>query len=346
MMQSATPVVSVVIPAHNAQATLTETLELALRQTCRDIEVLVVDDGSCDSTPEIAEAYARRDPRVRVLRQANGGVARARNCGIRHSKGQFVSPLDADDLWHPQKLELQLKALARVPGAALAYNWSRFVDERGAVIGSGPRPILEGPVFHRHIMWNFIGNGSTPLIVAGVLQRVGYEPALRDRKREGAEDYLMQLLVAKDHAFACAPAYLTGYRRMAGTMSSDKLQMARSVTSMFAMAAGQFDGFSRELCRRQQAEYLTSQADFHLGRRAIDEAAGRLIAACRLDLGTGASWMLRRALRASGSRPEPHAARAPKPFTEQDPWKLAATWAPNAFIKLEARLANADGAHH
>jgi hypothetical protein len=153
----------------------------------------------------------------------------------------------------------------------------------------------------------------------------------------------MQLLVAKDHAFACVPAYLTGYRRMIGTMSSDKLQMARSTSSLFAMLAHQVDGFARDLCRRQQAEYLTSQTDFHLGQHAIGEAAATFIAASGLDLATGAAWLVKRALRVSASRANTCPGDPLQPrFTEQDPWKHADTWAPDAFLKLEARLARAD----
>src|SRR5687767_8086677 len=91
--------VSVIIPAFNAGASIDETLDSVLRQTYRDFEVLVVDDGSDDDTPARVAAFAARDPRVVLLRQQRGGVAAARNLAISRSRGELVAPLDADDLW-------------------------------------------------------------------------------------------------------------------------------------------------------------------------------------------------------------------------------------------------------
>jgi len=349
----ASPVVSVVIPAYNAEATLPETLESALRQTCRDIEVLVIDDGSRDGTRGVAEAYASRDGRVRVLSQPNGGVARARNYGADEARGRVISPLDADDLWHPRKLEEQLKALGRVAGAALAYNWSRFIDEHGVVTGSGPAVRFEGHVFHRHIMWNFIGNGSTPLIVSEVLRQVGYDPALRDSAAQGAEDYLMQMRVAKDYGFACAPAYLTGYRRVSGTMSGDELQMLWSIDRVFESLASESHGLTRRLCHRRRVEFLTWAAEVHLKTGGYRQALIAVLSAARLEPMTRALWLFDRALllrfrrarhRGAAERlAEAENAGSRVPFDQQDPWGGPTTFTtPPEFARMHGWLAKAD----
>lgn len=100
------PTVSVVIPVYNRAHCIAEAVESVLGQTFRECEVLVVDDGSTDATPEV---LARYGDRIRYLRQENAGPAAARNRGIRESRGEFVAFLDSDDLWRPEKLELQVR---------------------------------------------------------------------------------------------------------------------------------------------------------------------------------------------------------------------------------------------
>jgi glycosyltransferase involved in cell wall biosynthesis len=96
------PTVSVITPAFNAAPYVRETLDSVLAQTFTDFEVIVVDDGSTDETAAIVDWYAQRDPRVRVVRQANRGIAAARNTAIAHARGRFLALLDSDDLWFPR----------------------------------------------------------------------------------------------------------------------------------------------------------------------------------------------------------------------------------------------------
>ena len=95
------PVVSVITPAYNAERYIEHTLESALRQTFREFELLVVDDGSTDGTAAIAQRYAEKDARFRVLRQTNRGIAAARNLAMRRARGRYLALLDSDDLWFP-----------------------------------------------------------------------------------------------------------------------------------------------------------------------------------------------------------------------------------------------------
>lgn len=84
---------------------------IASAQTHRNLEIIVVDDGSCDATPEIIQHHADEDPRIRIIRQPNAGVAAARNHAISEAKSDYIAPVDADDLWNPDKIEKQLAAL-------------------------------------------------------------------------------------------------------------------------------------------------------------------------------------------------------------------------------------------
>jgi len=110
------PLVSVVIPSYNAAATLPATLDSVWAQTYPRIEVIVVDDGSTDATGEV---LARCGSRVRVIRQANGGLASARNTGCTAASGRFIALLDADDLCEPERIGVQVAFMAARPDVVL-----------------------------------------------------------------------------------------------------------------------------------------------------------------------------------------------------------------------------------
>jgi len=116
------PLVSVVIPTYQRKALVVEAIDSALAQTRGDLEVVVVDDGSTDGTVEALAARYGVDPRVRVLRQGNGGTASARNTGIAAATGTFVALLDSDDLFLPDHLEFLLPPLEADPTADLAIG--------------------------------------------------------------------------------------------------------------------------------------------------------------------------------------------------------------------------------
>ncbi|MDT0575465.1 glycosyltransferase family 2 protein [Croceicoccus sp. F390] len=222
--------VSVIVPAFNAAATLEETLLSVRDQTHRNLEIIVIDDGSHDRTREIGERQASLDPRIRVISQPNGGVAVARNHGIEQARGAFVAPVDADDLWRPRKIERQLRALrAAGPETGLIYCWSAAIDENGDVISRSSTPSHAGDVLPQLFYGNFVGNGSSALMrKEAILAAGGYDPTLRARKAQGCEDWKLYLLLAERTHFAVVPDYLVGYRQTSAAMSGDVSQMLRS----------------------------------------------------------------------------------------------------------------------
>lgn len=279
--------ISILVPAYNAAATIERTIASALGQSHREIEVLVVDDGSTDSTPDLVRAIAARDGRVRLLVQPNGGVARARNTALDAAQGEFVAPLDADDLWHPEKLAMQLAALDAAPaGTALCYNWFRRIDAQDRVFPGAPSPVVEGRVFHQHLEWNFISNGSTPLVRADVARAVRYDSVLNDAGNAGVEDYLFQLRIARNHRFACVPAYLTGYRRAGGGLSGQVARMIRSHLQMYALLAPDAGDAAQPIIRRQVARLAVELARNRIRRRLPGEAAAALRQAFAADAAT------------------------------------------------------------
>ncbi|WP_369726014.1 glycosyltransferase family 2 protein [Bradyrhizobium sp. LLZ17] len=103
--------VSIVIPAYNAERFIARTLASAQAQTYEKLEIIVIDDGSTDNTRSVVEAIAATDKRLELISTPNRGVARARNLGIENARGPYVAFLDADDLWHPTKIARQVEAL-------------------------------------------------------------------------------------------------------------------------------------------------------------------------------------------------------------------------------------------
>jgi glycosyltransferase involved in cell wall biosynthesis len=138
------PIVSVIIPAYNAEAFIAETIESVLAQTLTDIEVLVIDDGSRDGTAAVVQAF----PQVRYVHKANGGVSAARNLGAELAKGEFLAFLDSDDIWHPDKLRQQVQALREHPDSdlsrtALATDPQSLANIKAAT-ASPPAPATGG----------------------------------------------------------------------------------------------------------------------------------------------------------------------------------------------------------
>ena len=120
--------VTVIIPVFNGERWISSTLASAAAQTHSMLEILVIDDGSTDGTAAIVEAAASRDDRIRLIRKQNGGVSAARNKGIAEARGELIAPLDADDLWHREKIARQVAAM-RSPEVGLVYCWAVEIDE-------------------------------------------------------------------------------------------------------------------------------------------------------------------------------------------------------------------------
>lgn len=276
--------VSVIVPAFQAEATLARTLRSVLGQTHRDIEVLVVDDGSADGTCAIAERFRSLDKRVKVIEQANAGVAAARNLAIEQADGDYIAPLDADDLWHPGKLELQLERFAQGgPRVGLVYNWFRTIgaDDRVRVTSASPR--VEGMCLHRHLVYNFIANGSTPLIRRSALGDLRYSPALALADCGGCEDYLLQLQLAREWEFALVPAWLTGYRKAGITMSSDIGRMIRSHIMVLGMMREGLDPSGQAVIRERLGRLHIEHVRNRLQRGKPVQAGAALVAALGKD---------------------------------------------------------------
>ena len=259
------PLVSVIVPAHNAAKYLGETLRSALAQTYRNIELIVVDDGSADETGTIADRFAWEDRRVRVVRlDAQRGVAAARNAGIRQSRGELIAPLDADDVWYPQKVQKQVaRMLHSPPGVGVVYAWSAHLDDRGELTGGANTATESGDVLLAMIIRNFIGHASAPLIRRSCLDRVGlYDTRFAAQQMQGCEDRDLYLRLAEHYQFAVVPELLIGYRRHDAAMSRSVGPMAACNEILLSEMRSRHPEIPAEVfrwARSHFADYLSNQ---------------------------------------------------------------------------------------
>ncbi|MBQ9893130.1 MAG: glycosyltransferase [Bacteroidales bacterium] len=171
------PKVSVIVPCYNMEKYLGETLESVLAQTFGDWECIVVDDGSSDSSASVAEGFCGRDPRFRLLRRRNGGVASARNDGIAASSGEYILPLDADDLILPQYMAKALEILDNERDVTVVYSGARRF---------GASRSWDLPEFSMETML-----GRNCIYVSAFFRRRDYDltPGFRPSMKDGYEDW-------------------------------------------------------------------------------------------------------------------------------------------------------------
>jgi glycosyltransferase involved in cell wall biosynthesis len=202
--------VSTVIPAYNYARFVGRAIDSVLAQTHRDVECIVVDDGSTDDTPAV---LARYGDRIRAIRQENRGLSATRNTGIKASRGELIALLDADDEWKPEKLATQLPVLANDPDVAAVGCACDYLDIEGRSIGSGFKPSPErGAAGLRAVATrkSFVSSSSSGAVIR---RRVLDEVGLFDETLTAAEDWDMWLRIAARYAIVNLPEVLVRVHR-------------------------------------------------------------------------------------------------------------------------------------
>jgi glycosyltransferase involved in cell wall biosynthesis len=263
--------VSVVIPTFNSGRFVTGAVESALAQTRAPDEVIVVDDGSTDDT---STTIARFYQSVRYIRKENGGVSSARNRGVAEATGDLIGFLDADDVWHPRKLEVQIAALASRQDLGLIGSWTypwpadRHPDRPLPGEKFDLVEVPEDDLLIRNCLVT-----STVLVRKEVLQAAGeFDPKLH-----GPEDYDLWLRVARLAPIANLDVAVTGYRLgTPGSLSKNAVRMEAGMRLILDKldAAGVFRG--RNLFRRKV------RAHYHYLWGYMHREAGHRLTAAKL----------------------------------------------------------------
>jgi glycosyltransferase involved in cell wall biosynthesis len=218
LMETFVPLVSVVIPTYQHADFVGQAVQSVLEQTCQEIEVIVVNDGSTDRTLEILESFGTR---ITVITQDNRGLAAARNVGILHSRGEIIAFLDADDVWLPEKLEKQLDLFKKKPGVGLVFSDAWIFDGELTIGKYSQRVVPQaGWVQNKLFEEDFVPMPSV-MVRRTCFDQVG----LFDETLRSCEDYDMWLRISRVWEIDFVPQPLALYRISPNQMSQNLERM-------------------------------------------------------------------------------------------------------------------------
>ena len=208
------PTVSVLLPLYNCTAYVAEAIESILGQTYRDFELIVIDDGSTDETPRIAQRF--RDPRLRFYSQKNCGLAATLNRSIELAEGRYLARQDQDDISRPQRLLRQVALLDANPQCALVGTWAEIWKDRQPTGRAHRHPSDNATLKYELLLDNPFVHSSVMLRKEALDAVGGYST---DQNRQPPEDYELWSRIARKYQVANVPEALHVYREVAGSMS-------------------------------------------------------------------------------------------------------------------------------
>ncbi len=230
------PLVSVVIATYNMGQYLPQAVDSILQQTWKNLEVIVVDDGSTDNTPDVMQNYSN-DSRVNYIRNKNQGQPKAKNCGIKNTKGNFIAFCDADDFWEPNKLEIQIPLFAD-PKVGVVYSEVSFIDEHNNSFTKEHHEIRHsGKITNQMLIENFVPFG-TSVIRRKCIEKNG----IFDEEFRMGIDWDLWLRYSLDWEFVYTPEKTYVYRVWSGQMSNNyrgRYDHAKRILTKFVAQHGQ-----------------------------------------------------------------------------------------------------------
>ena len=267
------PLVSVIITAYNVADYIGPAILSALAQTLGDFEVLVLDDGSTDGTLKTARAFF--DRRLRIIQCPHRGPATLLRAGIELAQSPYIAPLDADDLWTPEKLEQQYQFLEAHRDAGLAFTWSRVIDEEGQDTGITSQ-LWEGPVAFSEMLSDCaLGLNSAALIRRKTLLAAGGIDTSLSAHYD--LDLALRIALLRHRNVWAIPEFLTMHRRRPGQLSSDIPAMEHAFHQVMVKARTLAPSL---LARVEQEAQASMQRRFAYGwyskrkyRRSLDAMA-------------------------------------------------------------------------
>ncbi|MDE7417250.1 MAG: glycosyltransferase [Lachnospiraceae bacterium] len=227
MMERRTGLVSIVVPVYNAERFIAETISYVQKQTYAEWELLLVDDCSTDKSREIINRKSGEDKRIKlIVLDENAGAAKARNRGIEEACGQYLCFLDADDIWMPDKLKIELESIKNAD-AGFVFMGYEFADVSGA--GLGKVVHVPGHITYQQALKNTTIFTSTVMIDRNKIPDEDiYMPCI------ASEDTATWWRILKKHGVGYGiDENLVKYRRSADTLSSNKLTAVRRIWNLY-----------------------------------------------------------------------------------------------------------------
>jgi len=285
--------ISVIIPTYNYARFLGEAIDSAFAQTSPSLEVIVVDDGSTDATPEVLAAYSDR---IRVIRQKNQGVAMARNAGIAAARGEYLAFLDSDDAWYPRKLELQLPRFEAEPALGLVHCGAETIDSAGRTLKMSVGG-MEGRVAEAMLRLDreVINPQGSSIVVP---KRVAEEIGGFDRRLPPSEDWDFCYRIAARYPIGYVAEVLVRYRLHGRGIHMNIARMERSM--LIALEKAFADPAVQPLRRYSYGRLHRVLAGCYFEGRQLGSFARNVIESLRYDprnFGYFAAYPLRVMLR-------------------------------------------------
>lgn len=236
------PVLSVIIPAYNVQDYIVQAIQSALGQTLRELEVIVTDDGSTDSTRECVASV--RDSRLKLLVQENAGLGAARNAGIRIARGKYIGFLDADDVWYPEKAETHLQVMEQDSSIGITYSFLAYVNALGEPTGQYRIARSKQPTILALVLRNDIIPSATIARKDALVQAGLFDEGLRS-----VEDHEMwvRILHKTSYSARLIPRVLTGYHERGDSLSMGGELYLRSAQSVMDRFEATIPGVTRRI---------------------------------------------------------------------------------------------------
>ena len=220
------PKVSVIIPTYNCVKFLSEAIESVIKQSYQDFEIIVVDDGSADSTKNIMDQYLQKyGPKIKYIYQDNSGLACARNTGIKIARGQYIALLDADDKWLPERLSEGVKLMESDNRIGLVHTNITVISENGRIIRIPKRKTryLSGMIFEHIFLRNADIACPTVLLKKQAIDKVGMFD--ENLARLGCEDRELWLRISQYYKIGYINKELAYYRDRISSMSKNTQKM-------------------------------------------------------------------------------------------------------------------------
>ncbi len=256
------PTVSVIIHTYNNERFIAETVESVLNQTYKDYEIVVVDDGSVDGTRDALIPYMQK---IMYHYKENGGIASAKNAGINLSQAEFVAFLDHDDLWVPDKLQLQMECFRNKPQVGLVYaKYTSFRD--GKDLRTKPEKGYSGWIFKELLSKSFIQT-STVVVKRECLDAVGPY----DESFSLGDEYDMFLRIARKFQCDFIDKGLTRYRVHDTNASNNDFLFDNENLGVYKKVYNNctdLDGVEKKILRKRIARYSIKVAEglYHQGK--------------------------------------------------------------------------------
>ncbi|MEB3178369.1 MAG: glycosyltransferase family 2 protein [Nostocaceae cyanobacterium] len=270
--------VSVIIPVYGAEKYIAATVQSVLDQTYQNLEIILIDDTSPDRSIEVCQKF--NDPRIKIIRhQKNRGLAGARNTGIRHAQGEYFAFLDADDIWHPEKLAKHVSHLEHCPDVGVSFSYSAFIDEADNLLGIYQIAKLNNITPEDLFCRTPIGNGSAAVFRREVFEEIKFPDNLHGtvedcyfdehfRESEDVECWL-RIAIQTNWKLEGIPEALTLYRVNSTGLSANLKKKLDSWQKLIEKTRS----YAPELMVKLSKPALAYQQRY-LARRAVTLQAG------------------------------------------------------------------------